>query len=263
MHFETTLSSQNQPHSIALHVEFVRRTQTGHAFFTVEDVKLGRQTSIINITLIQGDLEEVVGYITNSNMVSESGATFLSGYKLLPPPLPVDLALLSLDKDSNWARQLNMPFASFRKATQKIQFHYPREGQSRRGTADEWIRLASGEKWTDSSLGFVADAFPMPVEAFLHNSDPYSIGNRTGPSSTAKYWYPTLLLNLDFKKHLPDAGLEWLFLRAITKQIKNGRMDIDIMILDEDGEIVALSHHIALVLDAKRNLAERKAGSKI
>jgi len=61
LHFHTTLKKQNQPHTLALHLDFLRRTDTGKATFTVKDVKLGRQTSVVQVTLSQGEREEVVG----------------------------------------------------------------------------------------------------------------------------------------------------------------------------------------------------------
>ena len=67
-----------------------------------------------------------------------------------------------------------------------------------------------------------------------------------------------MLLNLDFKKLIPDEGLEWLFVRVAAKQIKNGRMDLEVIIMDAEGDIVALSHHVALAISSDRNLAERK-----
>lgn len=105
----------------------------------------------------------------------------------------------------------------------------------------------------------------MPVEAFIHDSNPYDVKDTGGTKKqpSARFWYPTVLLNIDFKKPLPEEGVEWLFVRANTKQIKNGRMDLEIVILDEGGDIVALSHHVALALDSARNVAERKTGSKI
>lgn len=90
-------------------------------------------------------------------METESGVTFPTEWKLTPTPVPVNLALLKQDNDENWARQKKMPFSSFRKATQKTQFHFPRSGQRQRNSADEWIRLASGENWTNTALGYVAD----------------------------------------------------------------------------------------------------------
>ena len=43
-----------------------------------------------------------------------------------------------------------------------------------------------------------------------------------------------------------------------AKQIRNGRMDIEVVIMDEAGEIVALSQHVAFAVGLERNLAERK-----
>jgi hypothetical protein len=68
-HFKTTLSTQNQPHTIAMHLDFLRRTQVGPALFTVTDTKLGRQASVITIKLTQGPAlsrEEVIGSMFNA-----------------------------------------------------------------------------------------------------------------------------------------------------------------------------------------------------
>lgn len=266
-HFKSTLAAQNQPHTITLHLDFLRRTQAGPALFTVLDTKLGRQTSVIHVTLSQGESpnsrEEVVGYITHSNMHTEEGVTFSTEYKLTPPPVPADLALLKQDKDVGWARQGDMPFASFRKATSKTQFHFPRAGQKQRGMADEWIRLKTGEGWTSASLGYVVDMWPMPVESFLSKENPYDITKNSAAAKPPGFWYPTVLLNLDIKKALPAEGVEWLFVRVATKQIKNGRMDLEVVVFDEGGEIVALSHHVALAVGSERNLANRKTGARI
>jgi hypothetical protein len=261
-HFKTTLAKQDQPHTISLHLDFLRRTQTGPALFTVKDTKLGRQASVIHVTLTQGEpghaREEVVGYITNSNMHTESGVSFSTGYALSPAPPAVDLALLKQNRDAAWEMQQSTPFPSFRRASMKTLFYFPRGGQRRPGSADEWIRLESGERWTNASLGYVADMWPMPVEAFITAE-----AARAQTPRTARFWYPTVLLNLDFKKALPEEGVEWLFVRAAAKQIKNGRMDIEVVILDEGGDIVALSHHVALAVSSARNLAERNNGAKI
>jgi len=273
-HFKTTLKSQNQPHTIALHLDFLRRTEEGPAFFTVRDVKLGRQTSIIHISLAQptshdvrppftsaNSREEVVGYITNSNITTESGITLNTEYKLYPPVLPVNLLKLREDKDEHWARQGSMPFASFRKASQKVQFHFPRKGQPMRSISDEWCCFTNGEKFTNAALGYVADMFPMPVENFRADKSPYDVsadGSANTVSPEAKFWYPTLLLNLDIKKALPEEGVEWIFARVRPKQIKNGRMDLEVIIMDENGELVALSHHVCFVLGAERNTAKRR-----
>lgn len=152
-----------------------------------------------------------------------------------------------------------MPFAEFRKASKRVRFHLPRKGQMANGMADEWLRMRSGERFTHESLGFVADMGPQLVEGYLADED---LNDSTSPvkarKGPAKFWYPTLLLNLDVKKALPDEGVEWLFVRIQAKKIANGRMDLEFLVLDEEGDLVAVSNHVALVVGAERNLAARR-----
>lgn len=267
-HFATTLSKQNQPHTITLHLEFVRRTEVGPATFQVRDVKLGRLASTIHISLFQNGREEVLGYFIHANIPLESGPSFDTKWQLEPPPAPANLPALAAGSDPNWAEQKAMPFASFRKASENCRFFFPRQGQPHKGSmADEWIALKTGEKFTNVSLGMVVDMFPQMIEAFRADADPYSIEEKEKSVNTepdlrkkgmAKFWYPTLLLNVDVKKALPEEGVDWLFLRTRAKQIKNGRFDIEVVVLDEIGDIVALSHHVCMVLPAERNLAKRR-----
>ena len=63
LHFKTTLARQDQPHTMSMHLSFLRRTEVGPAVFKVLDVKLGARTSIVHITLSQQDREEVVAYV--------------------------------------------------------------------------------------------------------------------------------------------------------------------------------------------------------
>ena len=206
-HFKSTLSQQNQPHTIALHLDFLRRTQAGPALFTVQDKKLGRQASVIHVSLSQGDRpEEVVGYITNSNIHTETGVSFSTGYALSPPPASADLALLAEDTDPNWARQGSLPFAGFRKASEKTQLYFPRGGQAQARSADEWLRLKNGERWTNFTLGYVADMWPMPVEAFITREESEAAeeggSSRTLTKEDVRQWVRAQLSNHLVPKHV-------------------------------------------------------------
>ncbi|QSZ28692.1 hypothetical protein DSL72_003192 [Monilinia vaccinii-corymbosi] len=258
LHFSTTLRAQNQPNPITLHLDFLRRTEMGPALFTVQDTKLGRQTSVLHITLSQGSRVEVVGYITHSNFAMESGLTSPHTHVLHPTPLPVSIPLLKTNTDPNYHLQ-DMPFPKFRKAVTKSHIFAPKTHPSPT-ISDEWIRLSTGEFWTNISLGYACDMFPLPSSSFAAPSP-------TQPTIfSSKYWYPTLVLNIDFKKALPAHGAEWLFMRLERKQTKNGRMDIEVTVWDEAGDLVAISHHVALVVASERNTAARGAvtgGSKI
>lgn len=70
-HFATSLTKQNQPHTIALHVEFLRRTEAGLATFKVEDVKLGRQTSIVHVTMEQNGRKEIMYVVHRTSWVRD------------------------------------------------------------------------------------------------------------------------------------------------------------------------------------------------
>jgi hypothetical protein len=199
----------------------------------------------------QDGREEVVAYATNSNIDTEEGVSFDTGYSLPSPPPSVDLAKLAQDEDENWYFQKEMPFAKFRKASSRVKFHFPRKGQALKSVADEWLCFRDGSNFTNTSIGFVVDMFPQIIESYRDQSQ--------GP-----FWYPTLLLNLDVKKALPPAGVKWLAIRVQLKKIRNGRMDLEVHVHDEGGDLVALSHHVGFVLDASRNLADRrKADTKL
>jgi len=266
-HFNTTLSKQNQPHSMTLHLEFPKRTEVGPANFVIRDVKLGRQTSTVHVSLIQHGKEVVVGYINNSNLYIEDGPTFITGWKLEPPPYPVVVSRLNSGTDQNWVEQKAMPFSGFRKASSRVRFFFPRNGQLMKSIGDQWVCFRDGSRFTTESLGFVADMFPQVVESYRDEDDPYAVkkGAEDKPVDEsrrfAKYWYPTVVLNLDVKKPLPQEGVEWLFCRTRSKQIRKGRIDIEVIIMDESGELVALSHHVTLVLSAARNLAARSGAN--
>lgn len=264
LHFSTTLSAQNQPHTLTLHLDFLRRTQVGPATFKVKDIKLGRQTSVVHVTLSQDGREEVVGYITNSNIATEQGVSFQTSWALNPAPLTADTSKFDSDSDLHWGERKRWPFSNFRKATQNVRSWFPRSGQPGPGIIDEWLCLKNGENWTNEALGSVVDTFPQVIETLALEDDPYSIdkerredGKSTGKDS-AGFWYPTVLLNLDVKKALPKEGVKWLFVRLQAKMIKNGRFDLEIVVLDEAGDLVALSHHVCFAVSAARNLAARR-----
>ncbi|EMF09892.1 uncharacterized protein SEPMUDRAFT_150996 [Sphaerulina musiva SO2202] len=279
-HFETTLSDQDQPHILALHLDFLRRTQTGPATFTIKDVKLGRQTSVVHISLSQDGREEVVGYCTQTNLTKESGLSFSTNWTPQPPitPLTSTLTALSLGQDPAWTELSDWPNSNFRKATRQIRSFFPRAGQPSQNIYDEWICLQDpSENWTNDNLGFLIDLFPQILETYiLQGFDQYNPTLLETPSgrtlreskkSETPFWYPTVLLNLDVKKLLPQGGVRFLSTRLQTKVIREGRYDLEVVVWDEMGEVVALSHHVCFVVSAERNLRKRRTreegGSKI
>lgn len=272
-HTHPTLHS-GSPDPISLHITFLRRTNIGPATLRVQDTKLGSRTSTLHITLSQQDpdnntRDEVAGYITVSNISTEAGPSMRTGYEIVPPPVPgatgslVDLnKLTKTGSDGAW-KNYEIAFSSMRRASRHVEFFSPSDPtRVRRGFVEQWVRFKPyGElgRWTDDSLGFLIDMFPMMLETFDERPWEEKDGEAGSGKERGKFWYPTVLLNVDFKKNLPAEGVEWLYSRVQTKVLRNGRMDLDIVLIDRDGEIVALSNHVALIVGAERNLSARKS----
>lgn len=252
----------------------------GEAIIIIEDVKRGRNVSTLHATLYQGNLRQsepfitsksrklVVAYLVNSKISSERGLTLSTGWELLPAPPPVDLQELPGGKDPFWATEASRIQISHlaslgfvRSVERAFQSYYPRV-PGRKGLEDAWIRLSSGERFTNVSLPLVADAKPYVVEGW--RLFPGEGDEHTAPFLRQDvFWYPTLAMNLDIKKSLPEEGVEWLFLRTMARKIHNGRLDLQVMILDQEMDLVAVASHVNMILPAARNLANRGTGEKL
>ncbi|KAN0074793.1 Thioesterase-like superfamily domain containing protein [Elaphomyces granulatus] len=262
---------------ISMQLTYLRRAAEGPALITVQDVKLGARTSTIHITLSQEDPPKLpslsssasptasaqsarlVGYITISDPVAEVGISGKTGWKLSPPAPPGNPAT------GSWALTSTL-FPKFRHAANRVEIYKPASSQlnpiQKKGILDAWTRIRpiigdqddDKPKWTDEGVAFLVDMYQMPVDGALPSSDP-----QFPPGDT--FWFPTVTLNIDFKKQLPAGGVEWLYSRVQTKAVRNGRLDIGITIIDEGGEVVALGNQVALVLDASRNTGGRQSSS--
>lgn len=277
-----THASRSAPHPINLHLEFFRRTSAGKATYRVKDLKLGSRISNLHITLAQDDGEgkmqdEVEGYITMSNIGKETGLSMPTRFALHPAPLAADLpTMLAHGQDQNWGVRHAQAFPKFRRASKNILMHLEkaerRPVDRSRAILDQWVRFSPLEqpgKWTNDCLGFVVDMFPQIVESYVNAERGESDLEEKVPDQShprPKFWYPTLALNLDVKKLLPEEGVEWLFVRVQATVIKNGRIDLHVTVLDDGGDVVALSTHCSLVMDAARNTtrsSKKQTASKL
>lgn len=69
-------------------------------------------------------------------------------------------------------------------------------------------------------------------------------------ADASKYVFPTLCMSIEIKKNPNNA--EWLFLEIVCHSIHNGRFDTDVRVLDENGDLVALSKHVSVMSDMTR-----------
>lgn len=73
----------------------------------------------------------------------------------------------------------------------------------------------------------------------------------------------TMSFNMEIKKPLPVEGVRWLFSRSRARRIENGRMDNDVSILDESGDLVAVVQQVHHVIDLERALGAGRRESKL
>lgn len=257
-HFKGTLAHLDQPDTMSVQLQFLRRTRAGPGTIVIEDLKLGGGISTVQVVLWQEDRREVQGFMVQANFAKQAGVslptTFIKSC-VLPAPPPIDFSTVDkLGEDSNWVVGRDPRSNSFRRATGHVIFHHPKH-QEDPSYVDQWIRFRPGGTgqrtvpFPQEALGFVVDIFPHMVEKF---------------PETAKgvtRWYPTVALNLDVKRNLPPGGANWLFVRVRAAEIRNGRMDLQIVVLDKEGNIVALSSHVSLIMSSERNMAERGPGN--
>jgi len=286
-HMALTHSARSETNPMNLHLEFLRRTSAGPARFRVRDVKLGARISNLHLVLSQEQedgrwQDEVEGYVTMTNIAQETGLSLETAYTMYPPTLPVDLKTLgATGQDTNWMIRAKDPFRQFRRAAQNIQMHLikpeRRPPDRPKSIVDQWVRFAPGGRpngrWTNDALGFLVDMFPQIVESYVNPVGEDAAIGTCNPGdlkpiiqeteARAKYWYPTLALNLDVKKLLPEDGVEWLFVRVKAKVIRNGRLDLDVEVWDEQRELVATSQHASLIVDASRNTTRNRKVTKL
>lgn len=280
-HFAHTHSGHytNEPATpISIQLSFLRRTSAGPAVLDVQDVKLGARTSTIHVALLQerekqqqaGKLEtKVVGYITVSPASKETGVSARTSWEL-EGELGREVSLGVLGREGKDARngwvKWTPPFSGFRKATKNLEIFTrdppagPDAATGKPPVMDQWTRFRPGGdadgRWTNEAVVFLVDMFPQGLLSFDRIASTAATGQ--ADALQGKFWYPTVTLNVDLKKRLPAEGVEWLYSRVVSKAMRDGRMDIEAVVMDEAGEVVAIGSQVGLVLSASRNVGTRQ-----
>lgn len=217
---------------------------------------------------------------SNMDMHANHGVSYETDYKLIPAVTPADVLKLASGSASQWI-QWTFPWnaGSFLKPYTHFRFYIPIKGPPHPSLTDVWITPENKDDvFTTETLGLVADIWPRMVENYCPESEwsTTSLVNRALRGAQISeidtdfgygrhpqaYWYPTLSMTLEIKRLLPPGGVKWLFMRAQAKKIENGRMDTEVTILNQCSELVALSHHVCLVIDNTDGPLKEMAGRK-
>ncbi|KAF8242408.1 hypothetical protein K440DRAFT_490208, partial [Wilcoxina mikolae CBS 423.85] len=238
--YSPSVCDLNQPHPIHCALAFATRCSPGPATVRVTPLKLGRQYSFVRVELLQDSLVCIDATIVHANMSLESGATLQSRGMGMYGEIPDRVRdCKPAEEDSG---------NKFGAATYKLLQVFPKEGVDGSGwrgrplsIREQWVKLRDGsnEGFGLTDLGFVCDMFKPIPESY--------------PEAMRRHWYPTLSLGMEIKMLPPFGGWEWLYVRIESCIIRNGRMDLEVVICDEKAQVVAISKHMALILDVSRN----------
>jgi hypothetical protein len=203
---------------------------------------------------------------SNTNRSKSRGLSIRTGYTLTPAPAPIDFSKLSANQDPNYIRY-QVPWRSGIKnaALTNATFALPRKAPTDKTIREQWLApTLPAEKWTTPMLGLVIDHCVPPPENFFPDS-PHSaqatadrsvLWAAEGAPEKHTEWavprfYPTVNMGIEVKKNLPESGVEWLFTRFRMRGLRDGRFDLGCEVWDAEGELVAVSSQVWMVVEVE------------
>ena len=221
-----------------------------------------------------------MGLCSLADLSDEKGATFDTQWDLHPPASSVNIAELETNSSSEWVRYVT-PYSrrGWFRLQSLVHFFLPVK-LARPSIADEWITPTDPRNaFTNDTLGIVADLWAPFFENFNPSSTvkhskliEIAMQQRDRPDGkselsdtlqrqgwTSPFILTTVSMSLEIKKKLPQEGVKWLFVRAYAKAVRNGKFDVEVLIMDRAMNLIALSHQVALVAKFE---AERRDKSR-
>jgi acyl-CoA thioesterase len=107
------------------------------------------------------------------------------------------------------------------------------------GYREEWIKM-------DDESGFDVRILGKLCDPFLSMPTTYPPDPNEAMKNLMAFVYPTISMTTEIRRDPKGAG--WLFVKIRSQKVENGRYSVDITILDEEGDLVALSRNMGLMI---------------
>ncbi|KAI1083664.1 thioesterase family protein [Whalleya microplaca] len=269
---EPELAARNQPDILSLHLEFLRSCERCQSTILVTPLKIGANTSTIQLQLSQNSQIKVIALAISTNFDKPIGPTVSTAWRLLPPPPPVpDFdRVVAHQPDRHWLPACLS--GEIIPLTSRLLILNPRRGHSVDGVCDGWYGCKGDEHMDATHLALMTDMIPSMSDTLLHNDGlydahafhhkmerwadehpgtPAEISNSVAEAMRASMFNTTVTMDLEFKRRVPD-GLRWILTRVSTKMLHEGRMDLDITICDSEMKLLCTARQLIRVLEAQR-----------
>ncbi len=200
------------------------------------------------------------------------GVTVNTGFTLNPPPTPSDLKKFETNDDPNWILY-HLPYnkTSQGQPLSHWNLFFTRAGPVNPRLHDMWCMLHNSKaRITNVMLPVLADAYLRQADNFTPNSD-FSYAACVARAERAidgdvrqddldkavmRYWTATQSLSLEIVRQLPEEGVQWVLLRAEAKAIRDGRLVVEVTLLDEEMRLLAYGKAVDLLIPAQRWVQE-------
>lgn len=225
-----------QTDPVQLHAAFVIKAQAGPARVVVEEIKIGRGYSNYKAVLQQQDGSTWINLIHTSSVMGsfskEQGPSLVTTERKIP-------------QRSN-CKEVPPVYSEFRRVANKFQYWEPAPHVNP-AVQEQWLAFRDRRPMDILAMGLICDLMtPLPLRV---------LPNERG-------WYPTLTLDLQFKK-APAAEGQFTYLEVESESIQGGRFDITTRCYDVNHDLIAISKHAALMVSAARNLQKRTSRAKV
>ncbi|KJZ72153.1 hypothetical protein HIM_08418 [Hirsutella minnesotensis 3608] len=276
---DPALVARNQPDILNLHIEFLYPCEHYESIISVKSVRIGAATSVLELRLDQKGKTRVIAFATSTNFDKVIGPSAETAWSLEhpPPPRPDFDRILASQPDEHWlAGRLAGEVIPL---TSRLIGMSPRRGYTVAGICDAWNGFVGAERMDGTYLAMMADMIPSmsdtlqrsglyDAHAFLdkkkrwdqqHPGSHTILSNTVAEAMQSSTFNVTAVMDLRFKQRLPEDGQRWIFTRTSAKMLKDGRMNVDITLCNENMELLCEAHQLILVLEAQRKFNRAKS----
>ncbi|KAJ2971232.1 hypothetical protein NQ176_g7796 [Zarea fungicola] len=248
-YFMAKQESNVRPAPSHLHIEYLCPMPQGPFHIVVKPMHAGNRSVSLQAELISPHTEQAILYAT---------ALIRLGYQQdgrrsdeIQPPIPrLPDRVAECDRwSSAFCYAVNPPISS-------VRFFCPNDGSTLfwspsfggQHARDQWAKLDDGGMFQVEHIPLLVDL--IPIIPLNYEPDPY-----TAPT---RFKLPTMSISINFCGTVKDE--EWLLVRTTMQKLASGRVDMNIHVINDAGNLVATCVQICAVIP---KAAQRKPTTSV